>query len=127
MNNNAMIICHRLRLLRETKKLSQGDIEKRTGLARSYISNIENGYTVPTIMSLEKLAHAMELPLYQLIYDGDKPPELANLVKGKTRAIAWGSKGKEARFLLRFRRLLSRMEEPNQRLLLCIAKKMAKR
>ena len=44
-----MIIGDRLRALREEKKLSQGDIEKRTGLLRCYISRVENGHTVPAI------------------------------------------------------------------------------
>ena len=54
----------------------------------------------------------MEVPLYQLFYDGEEPPELPNLPK-RTSAddIAWGSTGKEARYLGRFRRLLGRIEE----------------
>src|SRR6266516_3220299 len=51
-----MIIGDRLRALREDKKLSQGDIEKRTGLLRCYISRVENGHTVPAIETLEKMA-----------------------------------------------------------------------
>jgi transcriptional regulator with XRE-family HTH domain len=113
-----MIIGDRLRLLRETKKLSQGDIEKRTGLLRCYISRVENGHTVPAIETLEKLARAMEVPLYQLFYDGEEPPELPNLPKRKSADdIAWGSKGKEARSSGRFRRLLGRIEESDRRLL----------
>ena len=96
----AMIIGDRLRSLRESKKLSQGDIEKRTGLLRCYISRVENGHTVPAIETLEKLASAMEIPLYQLFYDGEEPPELPNLGKRKTADyIAFGSTGKEASFL----------------------------
>ena len=41
-----MIIGDRLREIREEKKLSQGDIENRTGLLRCYISQIENGDTL---------------------------------------------------------------------------------
>src|SRR4029077_5889829 len=124
----AMIIGDRIRLLRETKKLSQGDIEKRTGLLRCYISRVENGHTVPAIETLEKLARAMEVPLYQLFYDGEEPPELPNLPKRKSADdIAWGSTGKEARFLGRFRRLLGRIEEGDRRLLLYIAQKMDRR
>lgn len=67
-----MIIGERLRLLREKKNLSQGDIEKSTGLLRCYISRVENGHTVPAIETLEKLARAMSVPLYQLFYDGDE-------------------------------------------------------
>ena len=44
-----MIIGDRLRALREEKQLSQGDIEKRTGLLRCYVSRVENGHTVPAI------------------------------------------------------------------------------
>jgi len=58
-----MIIGDRLRELRESKKLSQGDVEKRTGLLRCYISRIENGHTVPAIETLEKMARAFEVPM----------------------------------------------------------------
>ena len=79
-----MIIGDRLRALREEKKLSQGDIEKRTGLLRCYISRVENGHTVPAIETLEKVARALEVPLYQLFYEGEAPPELHNLSRRKT-------------------------------------------
>ncbi len=123
-----MIIGDRLRALREEKKLSQGDIEKRTGLLRCYISRVENGHTVPAIETLEKMARALEVPLYQLFYDGEEPPELPNLPKRKTSdEIAWGSSGKEARFLTRFSRLLTRVDDGDKRLLLFMAQKMANR
>jgi transcriptional regulator with XRE-family HTH domain len=123
-----MIIGTRLRELREAKKLSQGDIEKRTGLLRCYISRVENGHTVPAIETLEKLASAMEIPLYKLFYDEEEPPKLPNLLKRKTADdIAFGSTSKEASFLSRFRRLLSRIKEPDKRLLLYVAQKMAHR
>ena len=112
-----MIIGDRLRALREEKKLSQGDIEKRTGLLRCYISRVENGHTVPAIETLEKMARALEVPLYQLFYDGEEPPELPNLPKRKTAdEVAWGATGKEARFLTMFRRLLGRIDEGDRRL-----------
>ena len=50
-----MIIGERLRGFREEKKLSQGDIEQRTGLLRCYVSRVENGHTVPSVETLEKL------------------------------------------------------------------------
>jgi transcriptional regulator with XRE-family HTH domain len=123
-----MIIGDRLRALREEKKLSQGDIEKRTGLLRCYISRVENGHTVPAIETLEKMARALEVPLYQLFYDGEEAPELPNLPKRRTAdEIAWGATGKEARFLTMFRRLLGRIDEGDRRLLLYMAQKMANR
>jgi transcriptional regulator with XRE-family HTH domain len=127
-NNCYMIIGDRLRALREEKKFSQGDIEKRTGLLRCYISRVENGHTVPAIETLEKMARALEVPLYQLFYDGEEPPELPNLPKRKSADdIAWGSSGKEARLLNKFRRLMGRIEEADRRLLLYMVQKMANR
>ena len=127
-HNARMIIGDRLRALREEKKLSQGDIEKRTGLLRCYISRVENGHTVPALETLEKLARALEVPLYQLFYDGEEPPELPNLPKRKSADdIVWGSTGKEARFLTRFRRLLARLDEGDRKLLFYMAQKMVVR
>ena len=123
-----MIIGDRLRAVREEKKLSQGDIEKRTGLLRCYISRVENGHTVPAIETLEKMARAFEVPLYQLFYDGEEPPPLPNLPKWRTADdIAWGSSGKEARVLALFRRQLGRLGDDDRRLLLCLAQKMAQK
>jgi transcriptional regulator with XRE-family HTH domain len=121
-----MVIGDRLRALREQKKLSQGDIEKRTGLLRCYISRVENNHTVPAIETLEKMAHAMEIPLYQLFYDSDQPPKAPDLPKqGFEDTIAWGRSGKDSRVFGRFRGLLSRMDENGRNLLLFMAQKMA--
>jgi transcriptional regulator with XRE-family HTH domain len=121
-----MVIGDRLRELRETKQLSQGDIEKRTGLLRCYISRVENGHTVPAIETLEKLARALEIPLYQLFYDGDEPPKLPNLPKRKTDSdIAFGSRGKQANYLQRLRKCLSKAAESDRKLIMAIAQKMA--
>jgi transcriptional regulator with XRE-family HTH domain len=121
-----MVIADRLRQLRESKNLSQGDIEKRTGLLRCYISRVENGHTVPAIETLEKLARALEVPLYQLFYDGEEPPKLPNLLKRKTSAdIAWGSNGKHARYLHKLRRCLSKAGEGDRKLIMAMAQKIA--
>jgi transcriptional regulator with XRE-family HTH domain len=69
------MIGDRLRTIRESKNLSQGDIEKRTGLIRCYTSRVENGHTVPSIETLAKYAQALEIPLYQLFYDGEEAPK----------------------------------------------------
>ena len=123
-----MIIGDRLRELREAKKLSQGDIEKRTGLLRCYISRVENGHTVPAIETLEKMARALEIPLYQLFYNGDEPPVLPNLLKRKSSGEnVWGSSGKDARLLSKLRRVLSKTNEEDRKLVLYMAQKMARR
>ena len=91
-----MTIGDRLREIREQMKLSQGDVEKRTGLLRCYISRVENGHTVPSIETLEKMARALELPMYQLLYDGERPPAPPAAAKNKAQEPGWGSTGKDA-------------------------------
>ena len=123
-----MIIGDRLRALREHKNFSQGKIEKRTGLLRCHIPRVENGHTVPAVERLEKFARALEIPMYQLFYEGEEPPALPNLPKHKTADdIAWGSKGKDARMLAKFCRLFSHTNESDIQLLFFMAQKMARR
>jgi transcriptional regulator with XRE-family HTH domain len=121
-----MIIGDRLRTLREEKDLSQGDIEKRTGLLRCYISRVENGHTVPAIETLEKLARALEVPLYQLFYEGAEPPKLPSLLKRKASDdIVWGSSGKQAVYLHKLVRCLSKASDSDRKLLLSLTQKVA--
>jgi transcriptional regulator with XRE-family HTH domain len=126
--DQAVIIGDRLRALREEKKFSQGDIEKKTGLLRCYISRVENGHTVPAIETLEKMARALEIPMYRLFYEGEEPPKLPNLLKRKTADdIVWGNSGDDARLLAKFCRLFGRMKEDDRGLVLFMAQKMARR
>ena len=123
-----MIIGDRLRELREEKKFSQGDIEKRTGLLRCYISRLEHGYSVPNVETLEKLARALEVPIYQLFYEGAEPPKLSNFLNRKrTIGTEWGRKGEDARLVAKFCHLFSGMAESDRRLVLFMAQKMARR
>jgi len=123
-----MLIGNRLRDLRVEKKLSQGDIEKRTGLLRCYISRVENGHTVPAVETLEKFARALDVPVYQLFYDGENPPEIPNLLKRKNGATGeWGYSGKDARTLAKFRQLFNSMKENDLALILLMARKLARR
>src|ERR1700693_3191930 len=123
-----MMIGERLRALREEKKFSQGEIEKRTGLLRCYVSRVENGHTVPNVETLEKFARALEVPMYQLFYDGEEPPKLPNLLKRKTAdGIVWGNSGEDARMLAMFCRLLGRTEESDRKILMFMAQKMSRR
>jgi transcriptional regulator with XRE-family HTH domain len=121
-----MIISERLRELREEKKLSQGDIEERTGLFRCYVSRVENGHTVPSIETLEKFARALEVPMYQLFYDGENPPELPKPIK-KTDETLWGNSGKDERLVKKLRRLLGKSNDESRKLIMHMAQKMAHR
>jgi transcriptional regulator with XRE-family HTH domain len=123
-----MNIGDRLRTLREAKNFTQGEVEKRTGLLRTYVSRVENEHAVPSVETLEKLARALEVPMYQLFYDGEEPPKLPNLPKRKTADdTAWGNTGKDALWLNKFRRLLSRTEERDRKVLMSMAQLLARR
>lgn len=119
-----MVIGERLKALREQKTMSQGDIEKHTGLLRVYVSRVENGHTVPSIETLEKFARALEVPMYALFYEGEKPPppEIP-----KNSDDGWGSSGREARTLGRFRRLFARTSKADLKLFFFVAQKMSQR
>jgi transcriptional regulator with XRE-family HTH domain len=119
-----LVIGDRLKSLREAKKFSQGDIEKRTGLLRCYLSRVENGRTVPGVSTLEKLARALEVPMYQLFHEGQ-----AASVRGFKQpddSEEWGSKGRDANYLVKLRRLLSKLNESDQKLLLHVAQKVSR-
>ena len=122
-----MLIGRRLQELREGKNLSQGDIEKRTGLLRCYISRVENGHTVPNIETLEKYARALEVPMYRFFYEGEEPPKFPKLPRNEAGEPMWGAKGKEWRELRRFAKALSRIDDRQRRLLLVMAQRMAGR
>lgn len=120
-----MIIGDRLRELREVKHLSQGDVEQRTGLLRCYISRVENGHTVPAIETLEKMARALEVPMYQLFYEGEEPPQIPKPISSKN--ADWTDHGQGARYFAKLRRSLGRMSEEDRLLLLHVVQKMASR
>ena len=123
-----MIIGERLRELREQKRWSQREIENRSGLQRAYLSRVENGHTIPTVETLEKWAKALEVPMYRLFYDGTEPPKPSELRALKSpEENAWGNSGEDASFLQQLRRALRKLDEPNRRLLLQMASRLARR
>jgi transcriptional regulator with XRE-family HTH domain len=120
-----MIVGDRLKPIREMKNVSQGDIEKRTGLLRCFISRVENGHTVPAIETLEKMARAMEIPLYQIFFESNGHKEPQELKSPKSAAVKLS--GKDANVISRLSRLVGRMDDRDKRLLVGMAQKFAKR
>jgi len=118
-------LAERLRQIRESKKLSQGDIENRSGLLRCYISRVENGHTIPALETLEKLARALDVPLYQLFYEEgplvESPPPTTTK-KGQTDWASWGS---GFRTFTRIRRAVASMSARDRALILLLAAKMS--
>lgn len=120
-----MLIGKRLRDLREQASLSQGDMERRTGLLRCYISRVENGHTVPSLETLERMAAALEVPLYELFYEGDGSQQSGSR-PSKELAKEAEAEG-EARFLEKVKRLTERIDEKDHQLLLYVAQKLVSR
>ncbi len=118
-----MVIGERLKELRKQKQISQGDVEKRTGLLRCYISRVENGHTVPAIETLERMARALEVPMYRIFTDEAEveKPDISFSKAESARGTRLDSK------LRPFAKALSRMSDKDQRLLLHLAWKMANR
>ncbi len=119
-----MEIGRKLKKLREERNLSQGDVEKKTGLLRCYTSRVENGYTVPSVDTLGKYARALEVPLYRFFTDEQAVKGL-RLTSKNVNGSSWGERGKERRELKLFARALSRMNPRKQKLLFAMAQRMA--
>ncbi|HTG61016.1 MAG TPA: helix-turn-helix domain-containing protein [Terriglobia bacterium] len=124
-----MVIGMRLRTLREERNLSQGDIEKRSGLLRCYISRVENGHTIPSLATLEKLAAVLEIPLFRVFYDGEEPPPLRQLSgRLSTEELLRVSESEsDKRFLQKLKSLIDTMGEQDRELVLLTARKLAAR
>jgi transcriptional regulator with XRE-family HTH domain len=121
-----MQIGQRLREIREAKNMSQGDIAERTGLVRPYISRVENGHTIPGLETLERWAHALEMPLYQVLYEGEEPPKPLKVSETADDEL-WGNSRGEAAALNRLRLALKKMDEGARKVLLSLAARMATR
>ena len=115
-----MEIGQRLRKLRVLKRLSQGDIEHRTGLLRCYVSRVENGYTVPNVETLQKFASASEIPLYRVFTDYQVAEMLSVPVKKQIDS------NHQHEFRL-FAKAFKRMDDRKRNLLLSLAQQMARR
>jgi transcriptional regulator with XRE-family HTH domain len=115
-----MTVGQRIRHLREQKGLSQGDIERTTGLLRGYISRVEHGHTVPSLETLERFSGALDVPLYQLFCDPDQ-------LSAEQMAPTAEDEGAESHFLRRLKGCLHGLKESDRDLLLDLARKLANR
>ena len=124
-----MILSERLRTIREQRNMTQGEIEERTGLKRSYVSRIEHGRTIPSLETLEKFAKALEVPLYQFFYEGEEPPKTASLPQAvqATDGDHWGLDGESARYVHRLSLLLRRIKGNDRRMLIHFASQVVRR
>ncbi len=112
-----MNIGETIRNYRLQKGMSQGDIEKRTGLLRCYLSRVENGHTIPSLDTLAKIATAMDVPLGQFFSDHHSN-------NGSNRNLPPLTE-EEVRFLSQIRRYSSNLNDSDRKLVLAMVKKMA--
>ncbi len=104
-----------IRDYRLQKGMSQGDIEKRTGLLRCYLSRVENGHTVPSLETLQKIARALDLQLSQFFAEEAVGKEMSPLRLSE----------EEIRFLTQIQRYSANLSESDRRLLLAMVRKFA--
>lgn len=123
-----MLIGPRLRELREQRNLSQGDITEVIGLPRSYISRIENGHAVPSLETLQRLATALDVPLYRIFYSEESSPNVdRSWMSWKEQAEDRGPSGDEARVLIEMRALVKKLSRSERIFLLNLARKLVSR
>ncbi|MGH9574876.1 MAG: helix-turn-helix domain-containing protein [Candidatus Acidiferrales bacterium] len=120
-----MLIGERIRALREAKGLTQGDIEERSGLLRCYTSRVENGHTVPSLETIEKIARALDIPLYQIFYDGEKPPQIDPLVTDARRKLPFGRSKSDAKYIQSLLRIVDAMGAASRKRLLKVAREIS--
>src|SRR5260370_24268782 len=104
-----------IRGYRLQKGMSQGDIEKKTGLLRCYLSLVENGHTVPSLETLQKIARALDLQLSEFFAEEVVGREMSALNLGED----------EIRFLTQVQRYSAHLSDSDRRLLLAIVRKFA--
>ena len=110
MKIGTIIRAHRLE-----QGLSQGDIEKKTGLLRCYLSRVENGHTVPSLDTLSKIALALDLPISQFFAEDGANRNL------HTQKLS----DEELKFLTQIRRYSTNLNESDRKLLLAMVRKFA--
>ncbi len=104
-----------IRGYRLQKGMSQGDIEKKTGLLRCYLSRVENGHTVPSLETLQKIARALDLQLSEFFAEEVVGKEMSGMNLNED----------EIRFLTQVQRYSAHLNEGDRRLLLAMVRKFA--
>jgi len=119
-----MEIGRRLRELRESRNLSQGDIEVRTGLLRCYTSRVENGHTVPSVETIAKYANALGIPLYAFFPSEENAPRVEPPLPSKDPD--WGSTPRERFQNHQIITALRKIKEHDRQLVLALVRRLTK-
>lgn len=71
-----------VRAFRHQSGMTIADLSNRTGLPIGMLPKIENGNTSPALSTLQRLAHAMSLPLTSFFQRFEDAPKGANVSLG---------------------------------------------
>jgi transcriptional regulator with XRE-family HTH domain len=108
-----------IRTYRAERGLSQGDIERRTGLLRCYLSRVENGHTVPSLETLAKIAEALSISLADFFPGGQTAGDR------DVQKMLGELNDDEVRFLGEIKRYTTTLSDDDKRLVLAMIRKMA--
>lgn len=120
-----MEIGRRLRELRKGRRLSQGELEIRTGLLRCYTSRVENGHTVPSVETIEKYAIALGIPLAEFFSKGEVSLQVDPLAASE--AAKWRPTPREQIEREKLVAAIAATESDDRELLTALAQRLAKR
>ncbi|MEA2653568.1 MAG: hypothetical protein QOI37_795 [Chloroflexota bacterium] len=72
----------RIRALRQARGLTLRDVSQQAGVTESFLSQVERDVTSPSIATLQRIAHALDLSIAQLFAE---EPETGRVVRREAR------------------------------------------
>jgi len=119
-----MEIGRRLKELRESRNLSQGDIGVRSGLLRCYTSRVENGHTVPSVDTIAKYANALGIPLFAFFPNEENVRRVEPSLPSKDSD--WGATPRQRFQNHKIITALTKMNEGDRQLVLALVQRLTK-
>lgn len=112
-----MFIGARIREIRQEKNLSQGDLQRRVGLHRCYISRVEAGRSVPSVDQLYRIAAGLGVRAFELLWDGKGAPPVPLAINHEKNDDSVSKP-----YMAAMVPLLSKMSDSDRRMLMRCAK-----
>ena len=87
----------KIKAVRQSRGLTINDLAREAGLSKSFLCNVENGNTSPSLASLEKIAATLRMPLTFFFLTDDIVP---HVVKPEQRSrTIFGADGRTVEFV----------------------------
>lgn len=84
---NAYRLAQRVRLLREARGITQGELAARMRTTQSVIARLESGGTYPTLSTLERVSDALDAELVVEFKDALPPGRVPVLASAASRVL----------------------------------------